>query len=263
MGQDLSVVLVAQCNYRSYLHMAILSFPADKTCANLMVEQVRTCSEFSTYTPTAMAVEQNTVTVKTKKKVDDQVDEDVNDDVNEDEENEEEEPTEQGESFTAITDQKELDRIIQDRVRRAERSAAKKLRSEIEQEVKDEAKAEASRLQDEAKGEYKKLYDESQAEIKRLKDEAEAAQLQTLKVSLLESAELPASVAKRIFGTTEEEIKADIEEFLKDSPAVKKAPKESGTTSPGRKKPKENKDDAGRDFNSPSTWGLPALSNKK
>lgn len=203
------------------------------------------------------------MTVKTKKKVDDQNDDDVNDDVNEDTENEDDELNEQGESFKAITDQKELDRIIQDRVRRAERSTTKKLRSEIEQEVRDELKAEASRQENEEKGEFKKLYDEAQAEIKRLKDEADKAKVQSLKVTLLEEAELPASIAKRIFGETEEEIKADIADYLKDSPVVKKAPNEPGSTGPGRKKPKENKDSQGRDFNSASTWGLPSLSHKK
>lgn len=201
------------------------------------------------------------VKANTKKKVDDQNEDELEDQVEDEDVNDEEdegEDDEQSTNFKPIASQDELDRIIQERVRRAKRSAAKELKKELEQQVRDEIEAETSRLKNEEEGNWKELYEEAAKEIKNLKESASIAELHQLKVKLLEEAGFPASAAKRILGETEDDIRKDVKEYIKDHPLVKKAPEEPGATNPG-KKPKGRKDENQKDYDSPSVWGLPSL----
>lgn len=170
-------------------------------------------------------------------------------------------PTEQAptKEFKPITSQEELDAIIKPRVTRAKDTVKNQLRSEIEAEVRAEVEAEASEKAAQAAGDWKKLYEDEVEKTAKLKKELEDKVIENLKVSLLEEASLPASAARRIFGTTKEEIEADIKVYLKDVAPIK-PPKEPAPSDPGARQPKKSTDSVSRDYTAPDSWGLPALS---
>lgn len=197
-----------------------------------------------------------------KKKIEDQVDEGVNDTEDQVEGEDQDDEGTEHESFSPITSQEELNRIISERVRRAERSTERKLRDSIREEVRSSLEEDANRKNDEDKGEFEKLYKEAQEKIRKMEEAAEKAELSRLKIELLEEAGLPASAAKRITGETREEIEADIKDFLADHPTVKRAPKETGSSGPGVKKTKKEKVVGGVDYSDTSIWGLPPLAKK-
>lgn len=160
-----------------------------------------------------------------------------------------------------ISSQEEFDDLLQDRLRRHERSLRKSLADEVRAEVEEEIRKETSRKDDEEKGNYQKLYEAELEKNKEAEAKALKAEVHALKIKLVTEAGYSAGVASRISGETEDAILADIEEYKRDAPpAAKTAPTEPGTTSPGGKKNKPVKSADGRDLKDPETWGLPKLS---
>lgn len=160
--------------------------------------------------------------------------------------------------FKPITSQEEFDDLLHSRLERAKRSAIADAEKDIEARIRADIEAKAQEEADKAKGEYEKLYNDAQAKIADLEKKLADRDLLDLKVKVLEDHKLPASAAKRISGTTKEEIESDIKDYLKDLPTVT-APKEPGVTSPTKTVGSKVKTSSGLEVEDPATWGFPSL----
>jgi multidrug efflux pump subunit AcrA (membrane-fusion protein) len=130
-----------------------------------------------------------------------------------------------GKTFT----QEELDRIIAERLKRERekyadydqlKKDAEELRKRREAEMSEAEKAKAAK-------------EEAEAKLKAKEAELEALRLEQLRTRLVTEAGLPIALASRVRGTTEDEIKADIEELKKLVGPAGKGPVGSGTNPAG------------------------------
>lgn len=109
--------------------------------------------------------------------------------------------------------QADLDRILKERLDRAERKAE-------EQRTKEREEAERKKLEEQ--NEFKSLYEKTQAELEQIRKDAELAKLEAVKTNLLASAgytgEQLERVRKYVVGVNEEELTRSLEELKQDIP---------------------------------------------
>jgi hypothetical protein len=101
--------------------------------------------------------------------------------------------------------QAEVEALIRERVAREQKKAT---------DAAEKARTDAKRKADEEAGEFKKLYDQSQIELATAKAEAHAATLRALRRDVAAKTSLPAALAERLQGETEEELEADAKALL-------------------------------------------------
>lgn len=105
--------------------------------------------------------------------------------------------------------QADLDRIVAERLERAERKAAEKAE-------KARADAEAKALKEQ--GEYQKLFEKAQAELEQERQARKAAELAGMRRDVAAKHQLPAALVDRLRGETLEELDADAQELVKALP---------------------------------------------
>ena len=111
------------------------------------------------------------------------------------------EKAETGKTFT----QADLDRIVAERLDRAERKAAEKA-----ERARQEAEAKALQEQ----GKYEQLYQKAQADLERLTQEKRALELATLRRDVAAKHQLPAALVDRLRGEDEAAIEADAKQLI-------------------------------------------------
>ncbi len=108
--------------------------------------------------------------------------------------------------------QEELDRIISERLTRAQRAE----RKAIEKEVKDGLEAERRREEAHKQGNYQKLYEESRQQLEALQRELEQANRLQIMSRIAAKYNLPTRLVDRLRGDSEEEIEADAKDLAKE-----------------------------------------------
>jgi hypothetical protein len=109
--------------------------------------------------------------------------------------------------------QADVDRILKERLERAERKAEEQRAKELE---------EIERKKLEEQNEFKSLYEKTQTELEQIRKDAEFAKLEATKTNLLVSAgytgEQLERVRKYVVGTNDEELTTSLEELKQDIP---------------------------------------------
>lgn len=155
-----------------------------------------------------------------------------------------------GDGFTPITSQDELDRIFARRLERLRRSIENDVRESVEQQARlDEAKKQ---------GDYKTLYEAEKEKREALERDIADRERADKKRVIATKHGLPAEMASRLTGETDEELEADAKALAK---LVKvPAPDDTDLGSTGNRRRRSGgrrKDDNGPDPRSPEAWGLP------
>jgi len=101
--------------------------------------------------------------------------------------------------------QADVDRIVAERLERAERKAAEKA-----ERAKADAEADALKKQ----GEYQKLFEKAQAELDAERQRARGLEMQALRRDVAQKFQLPDALAKRLQGETQEELERDAQDLL-------------------------------------------------
>lgn len=116
--------------------------------------------------------------------------------------------------------QAELDKLIEDRLKRDRAKAKKELEDEIRTKIADEAKEEEAKEQ----GNYKELLEKEQkkaeryeAKIKELEEGQKAEALAKVRTDVATKYGIPAALAERLLGETEAEIEADAKKVAKEA----------------------------------------------
>jgi len=133
--------------------------------------------------------------------------------------------TEHGKTFT----QAELDAIVTERLQRAQRKAA---------EAEAKARTDAERKAAEEQGEFKKLAESLRAELEQERAARKAAEIAGMRRDVAARQQLPAGLADRLRGETQEEIEADAELLLRALPKPA-APNINAGPATGGSKPNE------------------------
>jgi hypothetical protein len=118
------------------------------------------------------------------------------------------EPGKQTEPAKTFT-QAELDAIVTDRLQRAQRKA-----EEATKKATEAAQAQALKEQ----GEYQKLFEQAQAKLQEVEQRAKALELAGLRRKIADDLKFPVDFLDRVRGETEEEITADMRDFLAKLP---------------------------------------------
>jgi len=128
---------------------------------------------------------------------------------------------EKAESVAAFT-QADVDRIVAERLQRAERKAA---------DAAAKAQAEAEKRAAEEQGKWKELYEKTQAEVEAERTARRGLELATLKERVARAVGLPEKLATRLQGEDEESLTADAKSILADLPKPTAPNINSGTGS--------------------------------
>ena len=110
---------------------------------------------------------------------------------------------------TVTFTQADVDRIVSERLQRAERKA---------QEATAKATAEAEKRAAEEQGKWKELYEKTQAEAETERTARRGLELATLKEKIARTVGLPEKLAIRLQGEDEESLTADAKSILADLP---------------------------------------------
>lgn len=120
--------------------------------------------------------------------------------------------------FEPITSQDDFDRMVKDRLARAEKKAREEAESATREKIKQETEAERAKQQ----GEFEKLYQAEQAkvadlekQIADLKDQAAKRDLDGIRAALAKKYGLPDELASRLAGDDEAAIEADAKALAK------------------------------------------------
>lgn len=144
-------------------------------------------------------------------------------------------------AFEPITSQEELDRRISGRLSRQEQTLRKTIRDEITKELRAEAEQRATTEE----GEFKTLYETSLADIAALREQLAAKEGEiksrdraALVERIAKRHNLPAEMAGRLQGETEDELNADAKALAR---VVGKAPPVETEGGRGRNQPKRTR----------------------
>lgn len=110
---------------------------------------------------------------------------------------------------TVTFTQADVDRIVSERLQRAERKAA---------DATAKATAEAEKRAAEEQGKWKELYEKTQAEVETERTARRGLELATLKDKVARAVGLPEKLAGRLQGEDEETLLADAKSILADLP---------------------------------------------
>jgi hypothetical protein len=114
------------------------------------------------------------------------------------------EPGQQTEAARTFT-QADVDRIVAERLERAERKAADKA-----EKARQDAEAQVLKEQ----GKFQELYQKAQADLERLAAEKRSLELAALRRDVAAKFQLPDGLAKRLQGETTEELERDAQDLL-------------------------------------------------
>jgi len=135
-----------------------------------------------------------------------------------------------GEETAKTFTQADVDRIISERLKKAESKAA---------EAANKARQEAERKAAEEQGQYQKLYEQTLAEKQAAEERAKAIELATLRERIARAAGLPDALAARLQGEDEDTLTADAKALAKlmpkpPAPNINAAPGSGAAPIPGQ-----------------------------
>lgn len=144
--------------------------------------------------------------------------------------------------FKAPASEDELNRMIRDRIARAEKKAREEAEAATEKRIKDDAAAEEAKKQ----GNFQKLYEAEQQKaadleerIKELEEQGKSQSLQSVRERIAKKLGLPSELADRLKGDDEAAIEADAKALAK-TVAPKPPETEGGKGGAGKGKPAAN-----------------------
>ncbi len=141
-------------------------------------------------------------------------------------------------TFDPITSQDDFDRMVKDRIKRAEdkarKDAATATRKQIEDETAAASQKEQGKFQELYEAEQKKVVD-LQKEIETLKGDAAKRDLDAVRAAMAKKYGIPEKMASRLVGDDEAAIEADAKAVAKDL-GVEPPDTEGGSTKKATKK---------------------------